>query len=104
MVGAVGLEPTSLAAADFKSAASANSATPPDFAHSVKPAHDTRFAEAAQQSLHRGGPEDGGVEAAIEATPKAAAIEATPRPQIHPFLRKKTSMPAVMAKDTKTTT
>ncbi len=29
MVGAVGLEPTSLAAADFKSAASANSATPP---------------------------------------------------------------------------
>ena len=30
MVGAVGLEPTSLAAADFKSAAYANSATPPN--------------------------------------------------------------------------
>ena len=31
LVGAVGLEPTSLAAADFKSAAYANSATPPHF-------------------------------------------------------------------------
>ena len=40
MVGVKGLEPLSLAAADFKSAASANSATPPQ---NVCESHSTRL-------------------------------------------------------------